>query len=94
MFFFFLFQLSPAFKKNFAIMLKKRAQKHPFERVPTPYQIYSWMLPMPEHTVDYIRAEDGRYTCLAKDSHEISSFNFSDIKSISESLLIRVVLLL
>ena len=60
------FQLSPAFKKNFAIMLKKRAGKHPFERVPTPYQIFSWMAPLPEHTVDYIRAEDGMYQNVAE----------------------------
>lgn len=62
-------QLSPAFKKNFAIMLKKRAGKHPFERVPTPYQIYSWMVPMPEHTVDYIRAEDAFSTRLGYEEH-------------------------
>ena len=59
-------QLSPAFKRNFALLLKKRAQKHPFERVPTPYQIYTWMIPQPEHTVDYIRAEDGRCHWLFK----------------------------
>ncbi len=54
-----IFQISPGFKKNFSLLLKKRAQKHPFERVPTPYQVYSWMAPQPEHQVDYIRAEDG-----------------------------------
>ena len=47
-------------------MLKKRAGKHPFERVPTPYQIFSWMAPLPEHTVDYIRAEDGMYENVAE----------------------------
>ena len=51
--------VSPAFKRNFALLLKKRGQKHPFERVPTPYQVFSWMAPQPEHTIDYIRAEDG-----------------------------------
>ena len=35
--------------------------KHPFERVPTPYQVYSWLAPQPDHPVDYIRAEDGQY---------------------------------
>lgn len=54
-------QISPSFKRNFSILLKKRGQKHPFERVPTPYQIYSWMAPQSEHSVDYIRAEDGEY---------------------------------
>ena len=42
------------------MLLKKRSQKHPFERVPTPYQVYSWMAPHPEHVIDYIRAEDGK----------------------------------
>lgn len=62
-------QISPAFKKNFSILLKKRAQKHPFERVPTPYQIYSWMAPQPEHNVDYIRAEDAFSTRLGYEEH-------------------------
>ena len=35
-----------------------RAAKHPFERVGTPYQVYSWAAPQQPHTVDYIRAED------------------------------------
>ena len=54
------YQISPSFKKNFAVMLKKRTMKHPFERVPTPYQVYSWLAPQPDHPVDYIRAEDGQ----------------------------------
>jgi hypothetical protein len=38
-----------------------RQQKHPFERVATPYQIHSWMAPTLEHNIDYIRAEDGNF---------------------------------
>lgn len=52
-------QISPGFKRTFSSLLKKRGQKHPFERVPTPYQVYTWMGPQPDHQVDYIRAEDG-----------------------------------
>ena len=37
-----------------------RSQRHPFERVPTPFQVYSWMAPNMEHTIDSIRAEDGK----------------------------------
>lgn len=33
--------------------------KHPFERVATPYQIFSWLAPSMEHSIDAIRAEDG-----------------------------------
>ncbi|WAR03982.1 CLU-like protein [Mya arenaria] len=62
-------QLSPAFKRNFAQLLKKRGQKHPFERVPTPYQIYTWMVPQTDHTVDYIRAEDAFTTRLGYEEH-------------------------
>lgn len=40
---------------------KKRMQKHPFERVATPYQVYQWASPMLDHTVDAIRAEDSEY---------------------------------
>ncbi|GAB1604633.1 clustered mitochondria protein homolog [Argonauta hians] len=62
-------QISPSFKRNFAILLKKRAQKHPFERVPTPYQVYSWVSPQMDHTIDYIRAEDAFSTRLGYEEH-------------------------
>lgn len=35
--------LSPHFKKTFAQILKIRAERHVFERLPTPYQTYSWV---------------------------------------------------
>ncbi|XP_064613214.1 LOW QUALITY PROTEIN: clustered mitochondria protein homolog [Liolophura sinensis] len=62
-------QLSPLFKRNFSILLKKRAQKHPFERVPTPYQVYSWLAPTLDHNVDFIRAEDAFSTRLGYEEH-------------------------
>ncbi|KAJ8927906.1 hypothetical protein NQ314_019536 [Rhamnusium bicolor] len=51
-------QISPQFKRNFALLQKKRSQRHPFERVATPYQLYAWTAPTMEHTLDAIRAED------------------------------------
>lgn len=54
-------QVSAAFKRNFAALQKKRTARHPFERVATPYQIYSWASPLLEHTLDAIRAEDSLY---------------------------------
>lgn len=54
-------QVSAAFKRNFAVLQKKRTARHPFERVATPYQIYSWSSPLLEHTLDAIRAEDSMY---------------------------------
>ncbi|XP_076435159.1 clustered mitochondria protein homolog [Babylonia areolata] len=62
-------QISPSFKRNFAMLLKRRGQKHPFERVPTPYQVYSWLAPQPDHQVDYIRAEDAFSTRLGYEEH-------------------------
>ena len=49
-------QLSPLFKRNFAAILKRRQQRHPFERVATPYQVYSWTSPSFDHSIDAIRA--------------------------------------
>ncbi len=59
-------QLSPAFKKNFSTLQKKRLAKHPFERVATPYQVYSWMSPVLEHSIDALRAEDAFSSKLGK----------------------------
>ena len=40
-------QISPGFKKNLAILQKRRTSRHPFERVATPYQVNlsSWLMP-------------------------------------------------
>lgn len=51
-------QISPTFKRTFAQIQKKRTLRHAFERVATPYQVYSWTAPVLEHTIDAIRAED------------------------------------
>lgn len=51
-------QLSPGFKRNFESLLKNRAAKHPFERVPTPYQVHSWLAPLVEHSPDSVRKEE------------------------------------
>lgn len=49
---------SLSFKRNFAQIQRKRHQKHPFERVATPYQVTTWCAPNLEHSIDSIRAED------------------------------------
>ncbi|KAJ2949005.1 hypothetical protein O0L34_g5945 [Tuta absoluta] len=61
--------ISPAFKRNFAMVQKRRMQKHPFERVATPYQVYQWASPVLEHTVDAIRAEDTFSSKLGYEEH-------------------------
>ncbi|CAH0548149.1 unnamed protein product [Brassicogethes aeneus] len=62
-------QISPQFKRNFSILQKKRNQRHPFERVATPYQLYAWTAPTMEHTVDAIRAEDTFSSKLGYEEH-------------------------
>uniref|UniRef100_A0ABD2XNR3 Clustered mitochondria protein homolog n=1 Tax=Trichogramma kaykai TaxID=54128 RepID=A0ABD2XNR3_9HYME len=61
--------LSPAFKRGFAGMQRRRTQRHPFERVATPYQLYAWCAPQIEHTVDAIRAEDTFSSKLGYEEH-------------------------
>lgn len=67
-------QISPLFKRNFALLQKKRNQRHPFERVATPYQVYVWTAPMMDHTIDAIRAEDSTF---------LFYFNFDQFKSMN-----------
>ncbi|PIK50907.1 putative clustered mitochondria protein-like, partial [Apostichopus japonicus] len=62
-------KISSTFKKTFAQLLKKRSQKHPYERVPTPFQTYSWVAPQLEHTVDSIRAEEAYTARLGYEEH-------------------------
>ncbi|XP_054711903.1 clustered mitochondria protein homolog [Uloborus diversus] len=62
-------QVSPTFKRNFSIIQKKRTQRHPFERVATPYQIYTWAAPNLEHSIDSIRAEDAFSAKLGYEEH-------------------------
>ncbi|GBP23247.1 Clustered mitochondria protein homolog [Eumeta japonica] len=61
--------ISPAFKRNFATVQKRRMAKHPFERVATPYQVYQWASPMLDNTIDAIRAEDTFSSKLGYEEH-------------------------
>ena len=62
-------QISPGFKRNFAVLQKRRTGRHPFERVATPYQVYTWQAPILDHTVDAIRAEDAFSSKLGYEEH-------------------------
>ena len=62
-------QISPMFKRNFALLQKRRTSRHPYERVPTPYQVYSWIGPQLEHNIDTIRAEDAFSSKLGYEEH-------------------------
>ncbi|XP_019401109.1 PREDICTED: clustered mitochondria protein homolog isoform X1 [Crocodylus porosus] len=62
-------QISPTFKKNFSTLQKKRVQRHPFERIATPFQVYSWTAPQAEHAMDCVRAEDAYTSRLGYEEH-------------------------
>ncbi|XP_062328802.1 clustered mitochondria protein homolog isoform X1 [Osmerus eperlanus] len=62
-------QVSPAFKKNFTALQKKRVQRHPFERIATPFQVYSWTAPQMDHAMDCVRAEDAYTSRLGYEEH-------------------------
>ncbi|GAA6225019.1 clustered mitochondria protein homolog [Lates japonicus] len=62
-------QISPAFKKNFTALQKKRVQRHPFERIATPFQLYSWTAPQVDHAMDCVRAEDAYTSRLGYEEH-------------------------
>ncbi|XP_076835509.1 clustered mitochondria protein homolog isoform X2 [Brachyhypopomus gauderio] len=57
-------QISPVFKKNFSALLEKRTSTHPFERIATPFQVFSWAAPAVDHAIDCVRAEDPSPSCL------------------------------
>ncbi|KAM3938791.1 clustered mitochondria protein homolog isoform 1-T1 [Leptodactylus fuscus] len=62
-------QVSPAFKKNFSNLQKKRVHRHPLERIATPYQMYSWIAPSSNHIIDCVRAEDAYNSRLGYEEH-------------------------
>ncbi|XP_073485466.1 clustered mitochondria protein homolog [Aquarana catesbeiana] len=62
-------QVSPAFKKNFTALQKKRVNRHPLERIATPYQVYTWIAPNTNHIIDCVRAEDAYNLRLGYEEH-------------------------
>ncbi|CAN8015169.1 unnamed protein product [Ixodes persulcatus] len=82
-------QVSASFKRNFALIQKKRTQRHPFERVATPYQVYSWLAPPSEHSIDSIRAEDGEELLLFVTRETV--LGFSSARRLLEPASLRAV---
>lgn len=60
---------SAGFRRHFVSLQKRRTARHPFERVATPYQVFSWTSPALEHTIDAIRAEDAFSSKLGYEEH-------------------------
>lgn len=50
-------------------MFCSRVQRHPFERIATPFQVYSWTAPQVDHAMDCVRAEDAYTSRLGYEEH-------------------------
>uniref|UniRef100_A0A8C2Q2U7 Clustered mitochondria protein homolog n=1 Tax=Cyprinus carpio TaxID=7962 RepID=A0A8C2Q2U7_CYPCA len=46
-----------------------QVQRHPFERIATPFQVYSWTAPQIDHAMDCVRAEDAYTSRLGYEEH-------------------------
>uniref|UniRef100_A0A8C5AJM2 Clustered mitochondria protein homolog n=1 Tax=Gadus morhua TaxID=8049 RepID=A0A8C5AJM2_GADMO len=46
-----------------------QVQRHPFERIATPFQVYSWTAPQVDHAMDCVRAEDAYTSRLGYEEH-------------------------
>lgn len=50
-------------------VIDNRVQRHPFERIATPFQVYSWTAPQIDHAMDCVRAEDAYTSRLGYEEH-------------------------
>ncbi|XP_026183319.1 clustered mitochondria protein homolog [Mastacembelus armatus] len=62
-------QVSPAFRKNFSALQKKRVQQHPYERITAPFQVFTWTARHEDHTLDCIRVEETHTSHMGQDEH-------------------------
>ncbi|XP_038565524.1 clustered mitochondria protein homolog [Micropterus salmoides] len=62
-------QVSPAFRKNFSALQKKRVQQHPYERIAAPFQVFTWIARHEDHTLDCVRAEETHTSRMGQDEH-------------------------
>lgn len=46
-----------------------RVNRHPLERIATPYQVYTWIAPNTNHIIDCVRAEDAYNLRLGYEEH-------------------------
>ncbi|XP_035522941.1 clustered mitochondria protein homolog isoform X2 [Morone saxatilis] len=62
-------QVSPAFRKTFSALQKKRVQQHPYERIAGPFQVFTWIAPQGDHSLDCVRAEETHTSRMGQDEH-------------------------
>ncbi|XP_070839589.1 clustered mitochondria protein homolog [Chaetodon trifascialis] len=61
-------QVSPAFRKTFSALQKKRVQQHPYERIAAPFQVFTWIARQEDH-IDCVRAEETHTSRMGQDEH-------------------------
>ncbi|KAM6986115.1 clustered mitochondria protein homolog [Aplochiton taeniatus] len=62
-------QVSPAFRKCFSTLQKKRVLQHPYERIATPFQVFTWTAPQRDHTLDCVRSEETHTIRMGQEEH-------------------------
>ncbi|XP_029304608.1 LOW QUALITY PROTEIN: clustered mitochondria protein homolog [Cottoperca gobio] len=62
-------QVSLAFRKTFSALQKKRVQQHPYERLAAPFQVFTWIASLRDHTLDCVRAEETHTSRMGQDEH-------------------------
>lgn len=60
-----------------------RVQRHPFERIATPFQVYSWTAPQVDHAMDCVRAEDAYTSRLGYEEHIPGQVGSSELSTTS-----------
>ncbi|XP_068455877.1 clustered mitochondria protein homolog isoform X2 [Clinocottus analis] len=60
-------QVSPAFRKTFSALQKKRLQQHPYEQIAAPFQVFTWIARHGDHTLDCVRAEETHTSRMGQD---------------------------
>ncbi|CAL8280497.1 unnamed protein product [Arctogadus glacialis] len=64
-------QVSPVFRRTFSTLQRKRVLQHPYERIATPYQVYTWVAPHADHALDCVRAEETPASRVGQDEHTV-----------------------
>ncbi|XP_065893122.1 clustered mitochondria protein homolog isoform X2 [Dysidea avara] len=54
-------QISPLFKKYFAMLQKQTSKRHALELLPSPFKVYPWLVPQLEHVPDNYFTLEGVY---------------------------------
>ena len=50
-------------------LLGLRVLRHPYERIATPFQVFTWTAPLGDHTLNCVRAEETHTSRMGQDEH-------------------------